>query len=125
MTMKKRGLGRGLDVLIKSRVVEPRRDAEIVTLDIDALSPNAHQPRHHFRRDRPGGTGRIHQGPRADSTRAGSLTETAGKYEIVAGERRWRASKMAGLARLDCIVRPMDDYEAWPSPTIEKFAARA
>ena len=48
MTMKKRGLGRGLDVLIKSRNVEPEHEAEIVTLDISALEPNIHQPRHHF-----------------------------------------------------------------------------
>jgi ParB family chromosome partitioning protein len=121
MTMKKRGLGRGLDVLIKSRVVEPERDAEIVTLDIDALSPNAHQPRHHF--------DETALEELAASIKAQGLiqpvlvrpAETAGKYEIVAGERRWRASKMAGLARLDCIVRPMDDYESMAIALIENL----
>lgn len=121
MTMKKRGLGRGLDVLIKSRVVEPEPDAEIVTLDIDALSPNAHQPRHHF--------DETALEELAASIKAQGLIqpvlvrpmETAGSYEIVAGERRWRASRMAGLTRIECIVRPMDDRESMAIALIENL----
>ena len=120
MTLKKRGLGRGLDVLIKSRNVEPEHDAEIVNLNVEALSPNVHQPRHHF--DQPA------LEELAASIKAQGLIQpvlvrplSEGKYEIVAGERRWRASRMAGLTSIDCIVRHMDDYESMAIALIENL----
>lgn len=121
MTMKKRGLGRGLDVLIKSRNVEPEHDAEIVNLDIRALSPNIHQPRHHFDQ------GALEE--LAASIKAQGLIQPVlvrplqeqGKYEIVAGERRWRACKLAGLETMACIVRQMDDYESMAIALVENL----
>lgn len=121
MTTKKRGLGRGLDVLIKSRIVEPERDAEISLLDIAALSPNAHQPRQHF--------DEAALEELAASIKAQGLIqpvlvrprETAGQYEIVAGERRWRACALAGLSQIECIVRPMDDCESMAIALIENL----
>jgi len=119
--MKKRGLGRGLDVLIKSRNVEPEHDAEIVTLDIGALAPNIHQPRHHF------DLSALEE--LAASIKAQGLIQPVlvrplaapGKYEIVAGERRWRACQMAGLESIACIVRRMDDYESMAIALIENL----
>lgn len=119
--MKKRGLGRGLDVLIKSRNVEPEHDAEIVTLDIDALQPNIHQPRHHF--------DQTALEELAASIKTQGLIQpvlvrplpTPGQYELVAGERRWRASRMAGLDSIKCIVRRMDDYESMAIALIENL----
>jgi len=121
MTLKKRGLGRGLDVLIKSRNVEPEHDAEIVTLDIQALRPNIHQPRHHF--------DEAALEELAASIKAQGLIQPVlvrplqipGNYEIVAGERRWRASQLAGLQTISCIVRPMDDYESMAIALIENL----
>jgi len=121
MTLKKRGLGRGLDVLIKSRNVEPEHDAEIVNLNIGALTPNIHQPRHHFDQQA--------LEELAASIKAQGLIQPVlvrplpepGKYEIVAGERRWRASRMAGLDIISCIVRPMDDYESMAIALIENL----
>ncbi len=121
MTTKKRGLGRGLDVLIKSRIVEPERDAEITLLDVTTLSPNAHQPRQHF--------DEAALQELAASIKAQGLIqpvlvrprETAGQYEIVAGERRWRACTLAGLSQIECIVRPMDDYESMAIALIENL----
>jgi ParB family chromosome partitioning protein len=121
MTLKKRGLGRGLDVLIKSRNVEPEHDAEIVNLNVEALSPNVHQPRHHF--------DQAALEELAASIRAQGLIQPVlvrplpepGRYEIVAGERRWRASRMAGLTSIDCIVRHMDDYESMAIALIENL----
>jgi ParB family chromosome partitioning protein len=121
MTMKKRGLGRGLDVLIKSRNVEPEHDAEIVTLDIDALQPNMHQPRHHF--------DQTALEELAASIKTQGLIQPVlvrplsvpGQYELVAGERRWRASRMAGLDSIECIVRRMDDYESMAIALIENL----
>lgn len=119
--MKKRGLGRGLDVLIKSRNVEPEHDAEIVTLDIDALQPNIHQPRHHF--------DQTALEELAASIKTQGLIQPVlvrplsvpGQYELVAGERRWRASRMAGLDSIECIVRRMDDYESMAIALIENL----
>ena len=121
MTLKKRGLGRGLDVLIKSRNVEPEHDAEIVNLNIEALSPNVHQPRHHF--------DQAALEELAASIKAQGLIQPVlvrplkepGRYEIVAGERRWRACRLAGLGNIDCIVRHMDDYESMAIALIENL----
>lgn len=121
MSIKKRGLGRGLDVLIKSRNVEPDSSAEIVTLDMGALSPNIHQPRHHF--------DETALQELAASIKAQGLIQPilvrplaqAGKYEIVAGERRWRACQIAGLAAVECIVRQMDDSESMAIALIENL----
>lgn len=121
MTLKKRGLGRGLDVLIKSRNVEPEHEAEIVNLNMEALSPNVHQPRHHF--------DQAALEELAASIKAQGLIQPilvrplaeGGRYEIVAGERRWRACQMAGLRSIDCIVRTMDDYESMAIALIENL----
>ena len=121
MTMKKRGLGRGLDVLIKSRNVEPGPGAEIVNLNVEALSPNEHQPRHHF--------DQAALEELAASIKSQGLIQpilvrplaAQGKYEIVAGERRWRASRMAGLRSIDCIVRHLDDSESMAIALIENL----
>ncbi|SFJ48914.1 chromosome partitioning protein, ParB family [Desulfomicrobium apsheronum] len=121
MTMKKRGLGRGLDVLIKSRNVEPEHEAEIVTLDINALEPNIHQPRHHF--------DQAALEELAASIKNQGLIQpvlvrplpTPGHYELVAGERRWRACRMAGLDTIDCIVRRLDDHESMAIALIENL----
>ncbi|SFL42436.1 chromosome partitioning protein, ParB family [Desulfomicrobium norvegicum] len=120
MTMKKRGLGRGLDVLIKSRNVEPEHEAEIVTLDINALEPNIHQPRHHF--------DQAALEELAASIKSQGLIQPVlvrplptGHYELVAGERRWRACRMAGLDTIDCIVRRMDDHESMAIALIENL----
>jgi ParB family chromosome partitioning protein len=121
MTMKKRGLGRGLDVLIKSRNVEPEHEAEIVALDINALQPNIHQPRHHF--------DQAALEELAASIKSQGLIlpvlvrplPIPGQFELVAGERRWRACRMAGLQTIDCIVRRMDDYESMAIALIENL----
>ena len=121
MTMKKRGLGRGLDVLIKSRVVEPEQQAEIVSLDMNALTPNLNQPRHHFDQEA--------LDELAASIKSQGLIQPIlvrpldepGKYEIVAGERRWRACQRAGLHSIECIVRPMDEHESMAIALIENL----
>lgn len=121
MTNKKRGLGRGLDVLIKSRNVEPENEAEISSIPINSLRPNVHQPRIHFDQQA--------LEELAASIRSQGLIqpilvrplEIPGQYEIVAGERRWRASSMAGLEQVECIIRKMDDHESMAIALIENL----
>ncbi len=121
MSIKKRGLGRGLDVLIKSRNVEPEHEAEIVTMSVHELAPNVHQPRHHFDQHA--------LNELAASIKAQGLIQPilirplpeTGKYEIVAGERRWRACQIAGLENIECIVRQLDDRESMAIALIENL----
>lgn len=120
MIMKKRGLGRGLDVLIKSPAVESGHGAQTVNLPADSLKPNAHQPRQHF------DSAALEE--LAGSIRAQGLIQPVlvrpmpgGTYEIVAGERRWRACVLAGLTEIQCIVRAMDDYESMTIALIENL----
>ena len=120
MIMKKRGLGRGLDVLIKSPAVESGHGAQTVNLPAESLKPNAHQPRQHF------DSAALEE--LAGSIRTQGLIQPVlvrpmpgGTYEIVAGERRWRACVLAGLTEIQCIVRTMDDYESMTVALIENL----
>jgi len=96
MTDKKRGLGRGLDALIGA--AEPARD-----LGIELLKPNRRQPRRRFEE--------TDLQSLADSIRQQGVIQPIvvtpdgrGTYTIVAGERRWRAARLAGLARVPVAV---------------------
>lgn len=93
---KKRGLGRGLDALLQA---EPAR-----ALPIDALEPNRLQPRSAF------DDARLTE--LADSIRAQGVVQplvvtrnAGGGYTIVAGERRWRAARKAGLTEVPVVIR--------------------
>jgi ParB family chromosome partitioning protein len=109
---RKRGLGRGLDALI-ARPEQPAASAElrttVQTLPIDALRPNRWQPRSRFDED--------DLEALAASIRAQGLvqplvvaSEADGSYSIVAGERRWRAARRAGLEEVPVLIRhSLDD----------------
>ena len=115
--MRKTGLGRGLDVLL------PQNDfaSETVIRDISLLEidPNTEQPRREF--------DKVALEQLADSIRqAGVLSpilvvENADRYRIVAGERRFRAARLAGLETLPCIVRTMTDIEQMEAALIENL----
>jgi ParB family transcriptional regulator, chromosome partitioning protein len=97
---KKRGLGRGLDALLQD---EPAR-----TLPVADLSPNRFQPRTEF------DEGRLEE--LAESIRNQGVIQPLvvaprpdGGYTIIAGERRWRASKRAGLTEVPVVVREVGD----------------
>lgn len=104
MSAKKRGLGRGLDALIEVRPAE----TAVTTLPIDRLRPNRLQPRTNF--DEPA------LAELAESIRAQGVVqplvvtpEGDGTYSIVAGERRWRAARQAGLETVPVVVREVAD----------------
>jgi ParB family transcriptional regulator, chromosome partitioning protein len=109
---KKRGLGRGLDALIeRPEQAEAAAEARstIQTLPIDALKPNRWQPRTRFDEEELEAL--------AESIRAQGLVqplviaaEPDGSYSIIAGERRWRAARRAGLAEVPVLIRhSLDD----------------
>lgn len=115
--MKRGGLGRGLDVLL------PQNDhlLETVVRDIpvDEIDPNADQPRRDFDKDA------LEQLAQSISE-AGVLSpilvvENGLRYRIVAGERRYRAARIAGLASVPCIVRDMTTAQQMEAALIENL----
>ena len=112
-------LGRGLSALIgevegastyEGRESEPRTDAS--TLSISDIRPNPQQPRRYF--------SEAELNELAESIRAKGVLQailvrpdpkTDGKYQIVAGERRYRAAKQAGLTEIPATIRAMDELE--------------
>jgi ParB family chromosome partitioning protein len=112
-------MGRGLAAILS---VSPRDSTEeLHELPVDAIEPNPNQPRHTFDED-------------SLLALAGSIRERgvlqpvlvrpllAGRYELVAGERRWRAAKLAELERVPAIVRSHADSESLELALIENMA---
>lgn len=104
MAQKKRGLGRGLDALIESRSesADPGRVAE---LDLDWIEPNPVQPRAEMD---PEELDALSQSIREHGViQPVIVTESDGKtpYQLIAGERRWRAARQAGLSVIPAIIR--------------------
>ncbi len=108
MSVKKRGLGKGLSALISDEVIandnEPKES--IQNLDINLIVPNENQPRQEFQQEA--------LSDLANSIKVHGLIQPIivrkikDKYEIIAGERRFRASKAAGLKEMPCIVKDVD-----------------
>ena len=123
MAIKKRGLGRGLDALLGTvgapHAAEPGED--LVEIDVTALAPGKHQPRRNF------DTAALES--LADSIRAQGVVQPivvrpvngGSRYEIVAGERRWRAAQKVGLKTIPAVVRGMDDRAAMAVSLIENM----
>lgn len=125
-TSKSRGLGRGLDVLLSSGkapategVARANQSPETFSCALEKLVPNREQPRRHFSET---GLDEL-----AASIRANGLIEpivvrrigTQDKFEIVAGERRWRACQRAGLRDALVVVKQLDDKKAYELALIE------
>ncbi len=111
---RKRGLGRGLSSLIPETAVsiESSDSRNGQTLPIERLRPSPFQPRRHFAEEELRGL--------ADSIRAKGVMQpllvraaddAADVYEIIAGERRWRAAQLASVHELPVIVRDLSDRE--------------
>ena len=114
-----RGMGRGLAAILS--VSEPTDGDELRELPVDLIAANADQPRKAF-------------DEAALQALADSISErgvlqpvlvrplAGGRYELVAGERRWRAAKLAGLEQVPAIVRTLDDAQALAVALIENMA---
>ncbi|MGD2117657.1 MAG: ParB/RepB/Spo0J family partition protein [Chromatiales bacterium] len=132
MSAKKRGLGRGLDALLGGSVKEakltavPTPSAEspdnstLSTLPIDLIQRGKYQPRRNFDQDK--------LQELADSIAAQGVIQPIvvrpiedGRYEIIAGERRWRASQLASLQDIPVIIQKVDDQTAMAIGLIENI----
>ena len=111
MAAKKGGLGRGFDALfVDNSAEELSEEKGVVTLRINDIEPNKNQPRQIFDDDA--------LSELADSIREHGVLQPLivrpmldGSYQLVAGERRWRASRLAGLTEVPVIVRALTDSE--------------
>ncbi len=120
MAKPKRGMGRGLEAIL-SVSSEAQTAEELRELPIELIVANPNQPRRHFDEE-------------ALNALAGSLGERGvlqpvlvrpkpgGTYELVAGERRWRAAQIAGLTEIPALVRPRDDAATLELALIENMA---
>ncbi|AXY02276.1 ParB/RepB/Spo0J family partition protein [Vibrio alfacsensis] len=130
--MSKRGLGKGLDALLSTSSLAREKqhiashsqalsaDGELVDLAISQLQPGVYQPRKDM-------------APEALEELAASIQSQgiiqpivvrqvpSGQFEIIAGERRWRAAKQAGLKRVPCLVKKVEDRAAIAMALIENI----
>lgn len=118
MAGRKGGLGKGLDAIFAENDVEDGRTA--VLLRLDELEPNRAQPRRDFDEQS--------LAELAESIRRHGVLQPllvrpifGGGYQIVAGERRWRAARIAGVQEVPAVVREMDDREVMQLALIENL----
>ncbi len=114
---KKGGLGRGLDALFNENATDEKG---VVTLRLSEIEPNRNQPRTNFDEEA--------LAELADSIAKHGLIQpivvrptSGGVYQIVAGERRWRACRMAGLSEVPVVIKELDDQNYYEIALIENL----
>src|SRR5579859_4163700 len=113
------GMGRGLAAILS---VAPKDDAaELREIAVDLIAPNPNQPRRSFEEESLVGL--------SESIRARGVLQPVlvrplvdGRYELIAGERRWRAARIAELERIPALVRRHDDAASLEIALVENMA---
>ena len=112
----KRGLGRGLGALLAS---SPTEGEALIEVSLDEIKPNPNQPRKSFG---PAGLEELAASIRASGVLQPVIVrKTSHGYELIAGERRWRAARQAGLERIPVIVREATDAESLELALVENL----
>lgn len=115
--MKKKGLGRGLSSLLKEE--DFITDENLLTVDLDKLKAREDQPRKNFDDD---SLEELANSIKADGVIQPIVVRKVGdKYEIIAGERRFRASKLAGLEKVPIVVKNVSDRKARELALVENI----
>lgn len=109
---KPSGLGKGLDALIPKKISNPNSSEQTFEVSVNAIRPNPHQPRKEFRSEELDEL--VSSIKQHGILQPLVVTKVGDGYELIAGERRLRAAKAAGLARVPVIVR-----EALPQAKLE------
>ncbi|MDO4742684.1 MAG: ParB/RepB/Spo0J family partition protein [bacterium] len=117
MAVRNRGLGRGLESLFSENAQEA---TSVVELRVSEIEPNADQPRRFFDEESLAAL--------SDSIKKHGVIQpllvrpmSSGRYEIIAGERRWRASRMAGIEKVPVVVRETEEKQAAQLALIENL----
>ncbi|MBQ7302817.1 MAG: ParB/RepB/Spo0J family partition protein [Clostridia bacterium] len=118
MAAKKGGLGKGLDALFGENTLDT--DGNVSTLRLTDIEPNKDQPRKQFDED---ALSELSQSIAQHGVLQPLLVRpmTNGTYQLVAGERRWRAARMAGLVQVPVVIREMTEQEAAELALIENL----
>ena len=116
--MMKRALGRGLGALLPP-AAEPETGDRLLDLPVESLVPNPHQPRRRFE---PEALNELAASIRASGLLQPIVVRRRGEeYEILVGERRWRAAQQAGLSRVPALAREATDAEALELALVENL----
>jgi ParB family chromosome partitioning protein len=116
--MNRKALGRGLSALLGEESVK-KENEEFLDLDLDLIEPNSEQPRTRFTES--------NLDELAQSIRSNGIVQPivvrkrGGRYQIVAGERRWRAAQRAGLHKIPAVVREVSDDKLLELALIENI----
>ncbi|MDB6163026.1 MAG: putative chromosome-partitioning protein parB [Xanthomonadaceae bacterium] len=124
--VKKRGLGRGLEALLgpkgaaQAPVLEATPGDTLRHLPVDALTPGKYQPRKTMDQDK---LAELAESIKAQGVIQPIVVRDLGgrNFEIIAGERRWRASQLAGLSEIPAVVRDVDDRTVVAMALIENI----
>jgi ParB family chromosome partitioning protein len=115
--MTRKALGRGLSALLADSLSQ---GDELLEVDIDLIEANPDQPRLHFNEDK--------LNDLAQSIKANGLVQpillrrvASGRYQLVAGERRWRAAQRAGLHKINAVIRSIPDAKLLELALIENI----
>jgi len=118
--MKVKGLGRGLDALLAGNQVNAKLEEPLQNLSVSLLQPGKYQPRTRMDKES--------LAELAESVKSQGIMQPilvrpvpAGRYEIIAGERRWRAAQLAGLTEVPALVREVPDEAALAMSLIENI----
>lgn len=116
--MTRRALGRGLSALLSDR--PPMANEEMFEVDIDLIEPNSFQPRMNFDEER--------LEELAQSIRSNGIIQPllirridGGRYQLVAGERRWRAAQRAGLSKVPCVIKEIPEEKMLELALVENI----
>jgi ParB family transcriptional regulator, chromosome partitioning protein len=114
-----RGIGRGLAAILPSSSNEP--EESLHEIPVDLIRPNPRQPRGSFDEQ---ALRELSQSIEAHGLLQPVLVRplTGAGYELIAGERRWRAARLAGIARIPALVRPSEDSQRLELALIENMA---
>ena len=117
MSTRKKAMGRGLDALFESNSIE--QTGGVSVLSINDIETNKNQPRKIFDES---AIAELAESIKTHGVIQPIMVRKAGRgYEIVAGERRYRASRMAGLTEIPAIVRELDDSQTMQLALIENL----
>jgi len=117
---RRSGLGKGLGALIPSEVAAAEQDSDLRELAISQITPNRLQPREHFDEE---SLVSLTASVRELGVLQPVLVRPAGpdRYELIAGERRWRAAKRAGLQNIPAVIRRVDDTASLEQAIVENL----
>jgi ParB family chromosome partitioning protein len=120
MVAKKRGLGRGLDTLLPKKEEVAPQQIGLEEVPIEFIQPGKYQPRTYFAEES--------IAELSESIKAQGIIQPVvlrpiadDRYEIIAGERRWRAAQLAGMEKIPAVIRTVDDESAISMSLIENI----